>query len=119
MSALIAYSKHSLWQQAFKIMALGPDVRIFTFSKLPELKDFLHQVDSKVILIEEELEQCDFNWLAELCSLPATKVILLADKSDGIRDLDTRVELVVRPVSHGQLSERVRIKTLELGADEK
>lgn len=119
MSALIAYSKHSLWQQAFKSMASDPSMRVFTFSNTLELKDFLHQVDAKVILIEEEVEQCDFNWLAELCSLPATKVILLADKSDGIRDLDTRVELVVRPVSHQQLSECVRARALELLADEK
>lgn len=119
MSALIAYSSHSLWQQTFKDLLAACDRRSFVFSNLLELKDFLHQVDHKVIAIEEGSSTVDVSLINEFCALEATKVVLITDKSEGLRDLDTRVSVVIKPVAHKQLAGLIESLLMELAPDGK
>lgn len=119
MSALIAYSTHNLWQQAFKSLLIPVGIRAYVFSNLSELKDFLHQVDAKVILIESDSSEADILLLNEFATLLATKVMLLTDKSEGLRDLDVRVEVILKPVAHTQLKNLVMAEVKGLEAHEK
>lgn len=98
MSALIAYSGHSLWQQTFKGLHHSPEGKVDVFSKLPEFKDFLHQVDSKLLLLElshEEILEVPFE---ELSSLQATKVLIITDKDVNTDAIDQRVKVLHKPV---------------------
>ncbi len=107
MSALIAYSGHSLWQQTFEGLHPNAEGKVVVFSKLPEFMDFLHQVDAKLLLLElsqAEVAQVNFG---ELCDLEATKVALVADKLSSEVFLDERVAVIEKPVDIKTLKTKI------------
>lgn len=107
MSALIAYSGHSLWQQTFRGLHCDSSGKVVIFGNLLEFKDFLHQVDAKLLLLElssEELSQVNFT---EFCALPATKVAIVTDKLSSDQILEERVTVFEKPVDIKTLKARV------------
>ncbi len=98
MSALIAYSGHSLWQQTFNGLHPNAEGKVVVFSKLLEFMDFLHQVDAKLLLLELTVDEVQSVNFQALCDQSATKVAIVTDKLASDSKLDERVTVLEKPV---------------------
>ena len=108
MKTILAFSRHSLWREAFKQLVPATTSKTLVFDNLLELKDFVGQFEKPIAIVEQKVHEGDAAIIQEVLQAGLTKLLLLTDREEEWMVSEPQIEVILLPVAHQHLSQKVQ-----------